>query len=336
MGQDESYLKSTMKKKDPSFEMPLRPSSLSEFIGQSPIINRLNILIQAAKKRNEPLGHLLFSGPPGLGKTTLSQIIAKEMQTNIVISSGPVIDKPGDLAGILTSLKKHDCLFIDEIHRIPRNVEEYLYSAMEDFQIDLMIDSGPNARSVPIQIEPFTLVGATTKSGLLTSPLRTRFSNHLRMEYYSLEPLKKIAIRTSSLLGFPLDDLSAEEIAKRSRGTPRVVNHIIRWVRDYTEIHSPNAPSLKTTLEALEMLSIDEKGLDAMDKKILAVMMDHHNGGPVGLNTLALAVGEEPLTLSEVYEPFLVLDGYIRITPRGRELTDLAYTHLRKSTNNHQ
>lgn len=333
MDSDKPQITSTMEKRDDAFETPLRPLRLDAFTGQPKIIKRLHILIEAAKKRKDPLGHTLFSGPPGLGKTTLAQILAREMNAGIVITSGPVIDKPGDLAGILTSLQKNDLLFIDEIHRLSRHIEEYLYSAMEDFQIDLLIDSGPNARSVPIQIAPFTLVGATTKSGLLTNPLRTRFLQHLRLEYYPLDCLSEIAKRSANLLDFSLDEKSAQAIARRSRGTPRILNNLIRWVRDYAAIHNQGSASCKATEEALQMLAIDEKGLDEMDKKILTVMMEHHNGGPVGLGTLALAVGEEPVTLAEVYEPFLILEGFIQRTPRGRQLTELGYAHLQKERN---
>ncbi len=327
------FLKSTMKKKDASFEAPLRPLSLQEFTGQPHTAARLQILIQAAKKRNDALGHLLFFGPPGLGKTTLAQILAGEMEKKLITTSGPVIEKPADIAGILTSLQEGDCLFIDEIHRLPKTIEEYLYSAMEDFRIDLMIDSGPNARSVPIELPPFTLIGATTKSGMLSSPLRTRFHHQLRLDYYSVETLTTIAFRTAKLLGKPLDPPSALSIAKRSRGTPRVLNNLMRWLRDYADIHAGGTISQESTKEALDMLAIDEKGLDEMDKKILTVMMEHHNGGPVGINTLALAVGEESSTIAEVYEPFLVREGLIKRTPRGRELTPLAYAYLQPEKN---
>lgn len=318
-----------MQEKRVPSQSPLRPLYLEYFTGQEKIIERLSILIQAAKKRKDPLGHTLFSGPPGLGKTTLAQILAREMGANIVITSGPVLEKPGDLAGILTKMQEGDVLFIDEIHRLSRNIEEYLYPAMEDFTIDLLIDSGPNARSVPLSIPPFTLIGATTKAGLLTKPLLTRFSQHMRLEYYPVAYLMTIALRTAETLCFSLDEKSAEAIAQRSRGTPRILNHLVHWVRDYAMIHHEGNVSFPVTEKALEMLTIDEKGLDEMDKKILTVMLEHHNGGPVGLNTLASAVGEEPTTVAEVYEPFLVLQGLIRRTPRGRELTHLAYQHLR-------
>ncbi len=329
--EEKGFIESSMVKPDSIFENPLRPIALSEFTGQKNALDRLDILINAAKKRNEALGHILFSGPPGLGKTTLAQIIAKEMGVQITITSGPVIEKAGDLAGLLTNLKAHDIIFIDEIHRLSRNIEEYLYPAMEDFNLDLMIDSGPNARSVPIQLEPFTLIGATTKSGLLSSPLRSRFASHIRLEYYDETSLTTIIKRTCKLLNLEFDTNSPFEIAKRSRGTPRIANNLVRWVRDYVQIHGSGKLELSQTKSALDMLKIDEKGLDEMDKKILTVIMDHHNGGPVGINTIAATVGEEPETLSEVYEPYLILQGFIKRTPRGREVTTLAYEHLERN-----
>lgn len=327
----ESFIQSSLSKEDTTFEVPLRPQYLDEFIGQKEIIDRLEVFMQAAKERQETLGHCLFYGPAGLGKTTLSSIIAKTMQTNLVTTSGPVIEKPGDLAGILTNLQRGDVLFIDEIHRINRNIEEYLYSAMEDFTLDLMIDSGPSARSVQIQLNPFTLVGATTQLGLLSNPLRSRFAMICRLEFYTPEHLTKIVQRSAKILRLHLDEASSLEIAKRSRGTPRIANNLLRWVRDYVQIKAANMFSLPVVDQALNMLAIDHLGLDEVDKKILKIMIEHHNGGPVGLNTVAIALGEDPTTLAEVYEPYLILKGLIKRTPRGRQLTPLAYKHLKKS-----
>lgn len=287
-------------------------------------------MIDAAKSRKEALGHCLFSGPPGLGKTTLAHIIAKAMGTKLVLTSGPSIERPGDLAGLLTSLKEGDVLFIDEIHRLPIAHEEYLYSAMEDFSIDLMIDSGANARSVQVKLHPFTLVGATTRSGLLSSPLRSRFIISLRLNYYDALTLSEIAFSSSSKLSLSLDKEAAYEIAKRSRGTPRVANNLLRWVRDFSHAQKKKHVSLSTTKEALSMLAIDELGLDEMDKKILTVIMDHHKGGPVGLSNIAAACGEEPHTIEEVHEPFLILQGFLKRGPRGREATEKAYAHMKK------
>jgi Holliday junction DNA helicase RuvB len=303
---------------------------LLEFEGQESVRKRLEIFINAAKTRGEALGHCLLSGPPGLGKTTLAHIIAKAMGTQLFITSGPAIEKAGDLAGILTNLKKGDVLFIDEIHRLSSVAEEYLYPALEDFRLDLLIDSGANARSVQVALQPFTLVGATTRSGLLSSPLRSRFIIHTRLDYYDSETLANILQRSSHILKTSLHKTAAMEIAKRARGTPRIANNLLRWVRDFAEVNKRNVIDQKTAEDALEMLAIDHLGLDEMDKKILTIIIEHHEGGPVGLSNLAAAIGEEPDTLQEIYEPYLILQGFIKRTPRGREATRLAYEHLNK------
>lgn len=331
----EAFIESSWAKPDGTFENPLRPKHIDEFIGQEAVRVRLNIFIQAALSRKEALGHCLFSGPPGLGKTTLAHIIAKSMGTQLVVTSGPSVEKPGDLAGILTNLKLGDVLFIDEIHRMPKAAEEYLYSAMEDFSLDLMIDSGPNARTVQVKLNPFTLVGATTRSGLLSSPMRSRFLISLRLDYYPPEELSQIVNRSSSLLNIQLTQEAAFEIAKRSRGTPRIANNLLRWVRDFAHIEKQKTVAAPLAHQALQMLAIDEKGLDEMDKKILTVIIDQHEGGPVGLNNLAAACGEEAHTIEEVYEPFLILQGMIKRTPRGREATSAAYEHLGRKPKKH-
>ncbi len=327
---DENYVESTLAKEDPTFEVPLRPQSLDDFEGQEEVRERLEVLIGAAQHRGEPLGHCLFSGPPGLGKTTLANILAKAMNCSIVITSGPMLEKPADLAGILTNLQEGDILFIDEIHRMNRVLEEYLYPAMEDFMLDLMIDSGPNARSVQVKLNHFTLVGATTRSGLITAPMRSRFAFTCRLNYYEPKVLEKILNRSSTILKLSIDDSGVAEIAKRSRGTPRIANNLLRWVRDFAQMRSGSEVNQKVAHQALEMLAIDHKGLDEVDKKILDVIIDHYSGGPVGLNTLAVAVGEMGQTIEEVYEPFLILQGFIKRTPRGRVATPLAYQHLKK------
>lgn len=324
----QNYIESSLGREDLNFEVPLRPQSLSEFIGQDSLRERLNVLIEAAKQRKESLGHCLFSGPPGLGKTTLANILSKSMGTNIVVTSGPVIEKPGDLAGVLTNLKEGDILFIDEIHRLNRTIEEYLYPAMEDFALDLMIDSGPSARSVQVKLNKFTLVGATTRTGLLSSPLRSRFAFSCRLEHYQPESLVKILQRTGRILNVHLSVEAALEIARRSRGTPRIANNLLRWVRDYSQIKADNRIDLNVVSKALQMIAIDEKGLDEMDIKILETMINHYKGGPVGINTIAVAIGEEASTVEEVYEPFLIMQGFLKRTPRGREVTSLAYQHL--------
>jgi Holliday junction DNA helicase RuvB len=330
MERRESFIESTLAKEDFSFEVPLRPQSLQEFFGQEEVRARLDVFIGAAKQRGETLGHCLLCGPPGLGKTTLAGIIAKSMGSSLIVTAGPLLEKPGDLAGILTNLKKGDILFIDEIHRINRSVEEYLYPAIEDYTLDLLIDSGPNARTVQVKLNPFTLVGATTRSGLLTAPLRSRFALTCRLDYYSPYELEKILVRSSQILKFPIEEAALTEIAKRARGTPRIANHLLRWVRDYAQMRTAGRANKEIAHQALHMLSIDEKGLDEMDKRLLSVLIDHYQGGPVGISTLAVALGEEGQTIEEVYEPFLILQGFIKRTPRGRMATDLAYGHLGK------
>jgi len=332
MKSDHSFIESTLKKEDHNFEIPLRPQSLRDFFGQEEVKERLEIVMGAAKQRKETLGHCLLSGPPGLGKTTLANIIAKMMGSSLVVTSGPMLDKPADLAGLLTNLQVGDVLFIDEIHRMQRSVEEYLYPAMEDYVLDVMIDSGPNARSVRVQLNPFTLVGATTCSGLLTAPMRSRFALSCRLDYYSPQVLKQILFRSSRLLNFAIDEEGLAEISHRSRGTPRIANNLLRFVRDYAQVREPDKRVEKTVVQgALKMLSIDEKGLDEMDMKILSVVIDHYDGGPVGLNTLALAIGEERHTVEEVYEPYLIMQGFLKRTPRGRVVTQRAYHHLGKT-----
>jgi Holliday junction DNA helicase RuvB len=324
----EHFIHSSWTKEDSVFEAPLRPQTLSDFVGQESLRDRLEIFLGAAKKRKEALGHCLLSGPPGLGKTTLAHIIAKMMGTRIVVTSGPVIEKGADLAGILTNLQAGDILFIDEIHRLSKSVEEYLYPAMEDFTLDLLIDSGPNSRSVQVKLNHFTLIGATTRTGLLSHPLRSRFPFTGRLDYYTPDVLQKIIQRSSELLQTPIDADGSLIVAQRSRGTPRIANNLLKWVRDFTEMKGDKKISAKLALEALNMLSIDHMGLDEMDKKILTIMIDHYQGGPVGIQTIGVAVGEEADTLEEVYEPYLILSGFIKRTPRGRELTDAAYAHM--------
>lgn len=316
--------------KDKEFESQLRPHSFIEFGGQKKIIENLKVFVRAAQQRGEPLDHVLLHGPPGLGKTTLSNIIANEMRVNIKTTSGPVLDKPGDLAGLLTNLERNDVLFIDEIHRLSPVVEEYLYSAMEDFRIDLLIDKGPSARSIQLEINPFTLVGATTRSGLLTSPLRARFGINFHLEYYDISVLKDIVKRSASILNTNIDDESALEIASRSRGTPRIVNLLLRRVRDFAQVKGNGRIDLEITRFSLTALNIDKFGLDEMDNKILLTIIDKFKGGPVGITTISTAVGEESGTIEEVYEPFLIKEGFLKRTPRGREATDKAYLHLKR------
>ena len=316
---------------DKEFERAIRPAQFTEFQGQKQVLENLMVFVHAAKGRGEALDHVLLHGPPGLGKTTLSHIIGNEMGVNVRVTSGPVIDKPGDLAGLLTNLEPHDVLFIDEIHRLSPVVEEYLYSAMEDYKIDIMIDSGPSARSVQISINPFTLVGATTRSGLLTAPLRSRFGINLRLQYYDAQTLGNIIKRSASILDIPIDDDAAYEIASRSRGTPRIANLLLRRVRDFAQIKGDGTITLPITQVALTALNVDQHGLDEMDNRILSTIIEKFKGGPVGLSTIATAVGEDAGTIEEVYEPFLIQEGYLMRTPRGREATDLAFSHLGKS-----
>lgn len=314
--------------KDKEIDGIIRPQGLEEFSGQDKIIRNLKIFVAAAKMRGETLDHVLFHGPPGLGKTTLAHIIANELGVNMKVTSGPVLDKPGDLAGLLTSLEEGDVLFIDEIHRLSPVVEEYLYSAMEDFVIDIMVDKGPGARSIRLSLNPFTLVGATTRSGLLTSPLRARFGIKCAMEYYDTSTLQKIVERSAGILNVPIDDAAAYEIALRSRGTPRIANSLLRRVRDFAQVVGNGNIDLGIAKYALDALNIDKRGLDAIDNKILKTIITKFKGGPVGANTIATAIGEDQGTLEEVYEPFLIKEGFIMRTPRGREVTDLAYAHL--------
>lgn len=323
-GDEENYTPA-----DKEIERALRPLSFADFTGQHKVVENIKIFVKAAKQRGEPLDHVLLHGPPGLGKTTLSHIIANELDTNLKISSGPVLDKPSELAGLLTNLEEGDVLFIDEIHRLNPIVEEYLYSAMEDYKIDIMLDSGPNARTVQISLSPFTLIGATTRAGLLTSPLRARFGINARLEYYDAELLQKIIYRSADILTTPIEKNAAHEIARRSRGTPRIANNLLRRTRDFAQIKGDGNINKSIADMALNALDVDQNGLDEMDNRILSTIIEKFKGGPVGLTTIATACGEEAETIEEVYEPFLIQEGYIKRTARGREATELAYKHLK-------
>ncbi len=324
----ERMISGVLTKPDNALEMTLRPALFSEFTGQAKLKERLEIAVEAARQRKEPLDHILLSGPPGLGKTTLANILAKAMNANIKCTSGPTIEKAGDLAGLMTNLEEGDVLFIDEIHRLQKTIEEYLYPAMEDFKLDIIIDQGPNARSVRLSLPRFTLIGATTRSGLLTAPLLTRFPMRERLDYYNAEQLQTIVVRSARLLGVVVEEQGAHEIARRSRGTPRIANNLLRRVRDYAQVRGDGRITAAIADRALAMLEIDENGLDEMDKRILEAIIVKFGGGPVGVNSLAVAVGEEPDTLEEVYEPYLIMEGYLKRTPQGRAATELSYRKL--------
>lgn len=328
---DDRMVDQSLHSEETSFELSLRPTMLKQYIGQSSIKNNLEVFIKAAKLREEPLDHVLLFGPPGLGKTTLSNIIANEMNVNIRTVSGPSLDRPGDLAAILSGLQPGDVLFIDEIHRLSSTVEEVLYSAMEDFFIDIIIGKGDEARSIRIDLPPFTLVGATTRAGSLTGPLRDRFGVHLRLEYYNENDLKEIIIRTAEVLNTKIDDESATELAKRSRGTPRVANRLLKRVRDFQQVNEDEQIYIETTKQALKLLQVDDEGLDYIDHKMMNCIINQYNGGPVGLDTIAVSIGEERITIEDVYEPFLIQKGFIERTPRGRKATAYAYEHLKKT-----
>ena len=334
MDEDFDIRQETLSNSEKEYENALRPLKFKDFSGQKQVVQNLEVFVEAAKYRGEPLDHTLLHGPPGLGKTTLSNIIANELGVGFKITSGPVLDKPGDLAGILTSLEPNDVLFIDEIHRLSPVVEEYLYSAMEDYRIDIMIDKGPSARSIQIGLNPFTLVGATTRSGLLTAPLRARFGINLHLEYYEPETLTKIIKRSAKILEVPIDEDAAVEIARRSRGTPRIANALLRRVRDFAQVKGSGRIDSYITKISLAALNIDQYGLDEIDNKILLTIIDKFKGGPVGISTIATAIGEDSGTVEEVYEPFLIMEGFIKRTPRGRMVTELAYRHFGRNPYN--
>ena len=336
MEEDFNIREHQLNSREKDYENALRPLNFEDFSGQDKVVDNLRIFVKAARLRAEALDHVLLHGPPGLGKTTLSNIIANELGVGFKVTSGPVLDKPGDLAGVLTSLEPNDVLFIDEIHRLSPVVEEYLYSAMEDYRIDIMIDKGPSARSIQIDLSPFTLVGATTRSGLLTAPLRARFGINLHLEYYDADVLSTIVRRSASILDVPCSTQAAEEIASRSRGTPRIANALLRRLRDFAQVKGSGKIDIEIARFALEALNIDKYGLDQIDNKILCTIIDKFKGGPVGLTTIATALGEDAGTIEEVYEPFLIKEGFLKRTPRGREVTELAYKHLGRSIYNSQ
>jgi Holliday junction DNA helicase RuvB len=324
----DDFIKDTLDSPKSAFDISLRPPMFSEFAGQEKVCQRLELMVQAAQQRGDVLEHILLSGPPGLGKTTLAFILAHAMGVNIKSTSGPTIDKAGDLAGLLTSLERGDVLFIDEIHRLQPAIEEYLYPAMEDYKVDIIIDQGPNARSLPLNLARFTLIGATTRAGMLSAPLRTRFGMNCRLDYYTAEELQKIVQRSAGLIGIEIDAPGALEVAARSRGTPRIANNLLRWVRDYAQVHAGNRVSREVADKALAMLEIDQDGFDEMDKRILDALIHKFSGGPVGINSLAVAIGDDPGTLEDVHEPYLIMQGYIKRTPQGRVAMPLAYRKL--------